>query len=122
MSISSSGSNDISIHDMEWQSVTLSESAANRISQLSHGQKHFHLTVKSSGCTGFAYEVALIDSPSDDDIKYESHDAIFYIALKALPMIDGTEIDFVRQGLNSNFVYNNPKVKNLCGCGESFGV
>ncbi|ULN63152.1 iron-sulfur cluster assembly accessory protein [Vibrio gigantis] len=122
MSIPSSGSNEISIHDMQWQGVTLSATAAQRIVQLSGGKQHFHLTVKPSGCTGFAYVVTLIDAPSDNDIKYESHDIVFFVALKALPMVDGTEIDFVRQGLNSNFVYNNPKVKNLCGCGESFGV
>lgn len=122
MSIPSSGSNEISIHDMQWQGVTLSATAAQRIVQLSGGKQHFHLTVKSSGCTGFAYVVTLIDAPSDNDIKYESHDIVFFVALKALPMVDGTEIDFVRQGLNSNFIYNNPKVKNLCGCGESFGV
>ncbi|QFT09542.1 iron-sulfur cluster assembly accessory protein [Vibrio sp. THAF190c] len=122
MSIPSSGSNEISIHDMQWQGVTLSENAANRITQLAGEKQYFHLTVKSSGCTGFAYVVTLIEQPSEGDIKYESHNVVFYVALQAMPMVDGTEIDFVRQGLNSNFVYNNPKVKNLCGCGESFGV
>jgi len=122
VSIPSSGSNEISIHDMQWLGVTLSENAANRITQLAGEKQYFHLTVKSSGCTGFAYVVTLIEQPSEDDIKYESHNVVFYVALQAMPMVDGTEIDFVRQGLNSNFVYNNPKVKNLCGCGESFGV
>lgn len=122
MSIPSSGSNEVSIHDMQWQGLTLSEKAAERVTQLAGENQHFHLTVKSSGCTGFAYVVTLIEAPSEDDFKYESHGVVFYVALKAMPMVDGTEVDFVRQGLNSNFVYNNPKVKNLCGCGESFGV
>tara|TARA_Y100001956_G_scaffold74210_1_gene81065 strand:- start:1076 stop:1444 length:369 start_codon:yes stop_codon:yes gene_type:complete len=122
MSIPSSDSNQISIHDMEWQGVTLSESAAQRVAMLTQQGQFFHLSVKPSGCTGFAYKVQLIEQIGCDDLKFESHDIPFYVALSAMPMLDGTELDYVQQGLNSNFVYNNPNVKNLCGCGESFGV
>ncbi|MGF1910768.1 iron-sulfur cluster assembly accessory protein [Vibrio kasasachensis] len=122
MSIQSSESTEISIHDMEWKGIELSESAANRILQLSANGQSFHLSVRPSGCTGFAYEVALIEQALQTDLKLNSRGIEFYVALSAMPMLDGTEIDFVRQGLNSNFVYHNPNVKNMCGCGESFGV
>ena len=122
MSIPSSDSNQISIHDMEWRGVMLSENAAKRVAALTQQGQHFHLSVRPSGCTGFAYEITLVDTIADDDLRFESHNTPFYVALSAMPMLDGTELDFVRQGLNSNFVYNNPNVKNLCGCGESFGV
>lgn len=122
MSIPSSDSTQISIHDMEWQGVRLSESAAKRVAGLTKQGQHFHLSVRPSGCTGFAYEVTLVDTIAEDDLRFESHNTPFYVALSAMPMLDGTELDFVRQGLNSHFVYNNPNVKNLCGCGESFGV
>lgn len=122
MSIPGSDSNQISIHDMEWQGVTLSESAAQRVAMLTQQGQFFHLSIKPSGCTGFAYKVQLISHIGNDDLKFESHATPFYVALSAMPMLDGTELDYVRQGLNSNFVYNNPNVKNLCGCGESFGV
>lgn len=122
MSVQSSESTEISIHDMEWKGIELSESAANRILQLSANGQFFHLSVRPSGCTGFAYEVALIEQAQQTDLKLNSRGIEFYVALSAMPMLDGTEIDFVRQGLNSNFVYHNPNVKNMCGCGESFGV
>ncbi|NOH97375.1 iron-sulfur cluster assembly accessory protein [Vibrio sp. 99-70-13A1] len=122
MSVQNSGSAEISIHEMEWQGIQLTESAVGRITQLSSNGQFFHLSVKPSGCTGFAYNVQLINEPKESDVKFHSRGVDFYIALSALPMIDGTEIDYVRQGLNSNLVYHNPNVKNMCGCGESFGV
>ncbi len=122
MSTRSTEAEQISLLDMEWQGVTLTGDAARRIRQLCSEGSCFHLSVRSSGCTGFAYQVQLIESPCDDDVRFLSHDVEFYVGLNAMPMIDGTEIDYVRQGLNSSFVYNNPNVKNMCGCGESFGV
>lgn len=122
MSNPSSISDHVSIHDMEWKGITLTDKAAARISSLTQEGQYFHLSVRSSGCTGFAYDVKLVEEVAEDDLEYTSHNASIYVALSAMPMLDGTEIDFVRQGLNSNFVYNNPNVKNLCGCGESFGV
>ena len=116
------GSAEISIHDMTWTGIRLTESAAARISELSHNHHFFYVDVKVSGCTGFAYDVRLIEQPAKDDLQFESFGTSFYVALKAMPMIDGTEIDFVREGLNHIFVYHNPNVKNQCGCGESFGV
>ncbi|WP_281221869.1 iron-sulfur cluster assembly accessory protein [Photobacterium sanguinicancri] len=122
MSVQRSESTEISIHDMEWKGISLSESAACRIRLLSSDGQLFHLSVRPSGCTGFAYEVKLIKQVKQSDLKFNSRDVAFYVALTAMPMLDGTKIDFVRQGLNSSFVYHNPNVKNMCGCGESFGV
>ncbi|MBY3790323.1 iron-sulfur cluster assembly accessory protein [Photobacterium carnosum] len=122
MSVRSSDSTEISIHNMEWKGIHLTESAASRITQLSSSGQCFHLSVRPSGCTGFAYEVKLIEKPETTDLTFYSCGVEFYVALSVMPMLDGTEIDFVRQGLNSNFVYHNPNVKNMCGCGESFGV
>ncbi len=122
MSVHSSESNQISIHDMEWKGLELTQPAAKRIAQLAQQGRWFHLSVRPSGCTGFAYEIALIDSPASTDLKFCSQNVEFLVALNAMPMIDGTQIDYVRQGLNSSFVYHNPNVKNVCGCGESFGV
>ncbi len=122
MSVQRPDSTEISIHDMVWKGIHLSESAASRIAQLSSNEQLFHLSVRPSGCTGFAYEVKLIKQAEQSDLRFDSRDVAFYVALSAMPMLDGTEIDFVRQGLNSHFVYHNPNVKNMCGCGESFGV
>lgn len=66
--------------------------------------------------------MTLVDKAREDDVAFESLGLTIYVALKALPMVDGTEIDYVREGLNQSLVYHNPKVKNMCGCGESFGV
>ncbi len=112
----------ISLLDMEWKGVCLTADAAKRVFQLCQEGSYFHVSVRPSGCTGFAYQVQLIESPNHDDIRFVSQDVEFYVALNAMPMLDGTEIDYVRQGLNSSFVYHNPNVKNMCGCGESFGV
>ncbi|WP_070962961.1 iron-sulfur cluster assembly accessory protein [Vibrio sonorensis] len=122
MSDQALGSTEISVHDMEWKGVKLTEAAAARINQLTKGSQHFLIDVKPSGCTGFAYDVKLVETPDADALSYQSFDTTFYVALKAMPMVDGTEVDFVREGLNQSFVYHNPNVKNLCGCGESFGV
>jgi len=116
------GSTDVSVQDMVWEGITLTKSAAARIIELSRNKHYFYLNIKVSGCTGFAYDIKLIEQPATDDLIFESNNATFYVALNAMPMIDGTEIDFVREGLNQSFTYRNPKVKHQCGCGESFGV
>ncbi|WED23968.1 iron-sulfur cluster assembly accessory protein [Vibrio sp. JC009] len=113
---------EFSIHEIQWQGLTLTQAAADRIQEICKDQKYFFLGVKVSGCTGFAYDIKLIDQPEKDDLEFESHNVRFYSSLSAMPMIDGTEIDFIKEGLNQMFVYKNPNVKNECGCGESFGV
>ncbi|MFZ1874992.1 MAG: Fe-S cluster assembly scaffold SufA, partial [Chania sp.] len=80
------------------------------------------LGVKQSGCAGFAYVLDLTREPAADDLRFERDGAVLYVPLKAMPFIDGTTVDFVRDGLNQIFKFNNPRAQNACGCGESFGV
>jgi Fe-S cluster assembly protein SufA len=99
----------------------LSDTAAEHIKKIS-GEQCLHLSVKNSGCTGYAYVLQLIDQPCADDVMFEHNQAKIYVALQAMPILDGTRIDYEQQGLNSTFTYQNPNVKAICGCGESFGV
>ncbi|OIQ25768.1 iron-sulfur cluster assembly accessory protein [uncultured Vibrio sp.] len=108
--------------DATWLGITLSPSASKRISQLSGDGQSILLTVKSSGCTGYAYVLKQISEPDEDTLKFESNGSTIYVSLSAMPFVDGTEVDYVREGLNQNFVYRNPNVKSECGCGESFGI
>ena len=80
------------------------------------------LAIKTTGCSGFAYVVDIADAITDDDRVFESHGVNVIIANDSLSYLDGTTIDFSREGLNEAFSYDNPNVKSLCGCGESFGI
>lgn len=106
-------------------SVTLSESAARHVSGfLAKRGKGFgiRLGVRTSGCSGMAYKLEFVDERNEDDMVFESHGVNVVVDPKSLPYIDGTELDFVREGLNEGFRFNNPNVKDECGCGESFNV
>ncbi len=105
--------------------ITLSERAANRVQKfLSQRGKGIglRLGVRTSGCSGMAYTLEFVDESAPDDLSFESHGVTVLIDPKSLPFLDGTELDFVREGLNEGFKFNNPNVKNTCGCGESFNV
>lgn len=78
--------------------------------------------VKTAGCSGYAYDVTFADTVDDHDRVYESHGVTLVIDSKSLVFLDGMEVDFVRQGLNEAFQFNNPNVKGQCGCGESFSI
>jgi iron-sulfur cluster assembly protein len=80
------------------------------------------LAVKTSGCSGFAYALEFVDNLNADDQCFETQGTKLIIDAKSLAMLDGTELDFVREGLNEGFKFNNPNAKNSCGCGESFAV
>ena len=80
------------------------------------------LGVKTSGCSGLAYKLEFADAAADGDQQFESHGVTIIIDPKSLAYLEGTELDFVREGLNEGFKFNNPNVKNECGCGESFTV
>ena len=100
-------------------SVTLTEAAARHVAAyLTKRGKGIglRLGVKTSGCSGMAYKLEFADVVNDDDQVWECHDA------KSLPYIDGTELDYVREGLQEGFKYNNPREKERCGCGKSFHV
>jgi iron-sulfur cluster assembly protein len=106
-------------------SVTLSESAAKHVSNFIAKRGKgvgIRLGVRTSGCSGMAYKLEFVDSTEADDLIFESHGVKVVVDPKSLPYIDGTELDFVREGLNEGFKFNNPNVKDACGCGESFNV
>jgi len=105
-------------------SVTLTESAAKRVQAFlaKRGGVGLRVAVKTSGCSGMAYALEFADVADKDDLHFESHGVTVLIDPKSLPYINGTELDFVREGLNEGFKFSNPNVKNECGCGESFSV
>ena len=80
------------------------------------------LGVKTSGCSGLAYKLEFADSLDEGDQQFECHGVQLIVDPKSLAYLDGTELDFVREGLNEGFKFRNPNVKNECGCGESFTV
>ena len=78
--------------------------------------------VRTTGCSGMAYKLEFVDAADDEDQTFESHGVKVFVDPKSLVYIDGTELDFVREGLNEGFKFNNPQEKDKCGCGESFNV
>ncbi len=105
--------------------VTLSESAAKHVTNfLTKRGKGIglRLGVRTSGCSGMAYKLEFVDETAEDDIVFESNGVKVFVDPKSLPYLDGMELDFAREGLNEGFKFNNPNVKDQCGCGESFNV
>jgi iron-sulfur cluster assembly protein len=105
--------------------ITLSERAAEHIRNfLTRRGKGLgiRLGVKTSGCSGMAYKLEFVDVAHDDDLTFESHGVTVFTDAKSLAYLEGTELDYGKEGLNEGFKFNNPNVKNECGCGESFHV
>ena len=106
-------------------SITLSDSAAARVNAfLANRGKGFglRLGVRTSGCSGMAYVLEFVDEPTPEDIVFEDKGVKVVVDGKSLQFLDGTQLDFVKEGLNEGFKFTNPNVKDECGCGESFGV
>ena len=80
------------------------------------------LGVRTTGCSGLAYVLEFVDELAAEDLVFESHGVKVIIDPKSLVYLDGTELDFTREGLNEGFKFNNPNVRGECGCGESFNV
>ncbi|MGI9276932.1 MAG: iron-sulfur cluster assembly protein IscA [Endozoicomonas sp.] len=78
--------------------------------------------VRTSGCSGMAYVLEFVDQKAEDDLVFKSHDLEIHSDEKSLVYLNGTELDFVKEGLNEGFQFNNPNVASECGCGESFNV
>ncbi|UDN37694.1 Fe-S cluster assembly scaffold SufA [Proteus sp. NMG38-2] len=114
-----------SLNDTAWQGIVLTDNTAKHICHLvekNPEKQGLSLNIKPSGCTGYGYVIELATGPNEDDIVYEHNGAKLFVSLKAMPFIDGLVVDYVREGLNQMFKFNNPKAQNVCGCGESFGV
>jgi iron-sulfur cluster assembly protein len=106
-------------------SVSLTPSAAERVRSFLEKRGSgvgLRLGVKKTGCSGFAYVVNYADEVAANDVVFEDQGVKVIVDSESLRYVDGTEIDFVRQGLNEAFKFRNPNVRGECGCGESFNV
>lgn len=105
-------------------SVELTDQAADHVRGYleRNGGEALRLGVRKTGCSGWAYDVSVAEAIAAEDTVYESKGITVAIDPKALPLVRGTSIDFVRVGLNQTFVFRNPNVTDECGCGESFAV
>ncbi len=105
--------------------ITLTEAAARRVQQYLDNRGKgigLRLGVRSSGCSGMAYVIEFADDIEESDQVFESHGVKIIVDPKSMVYLDGTEVDFAREGLNEGFKFNNPNVRDECGCGESFTV
>jgi iron-sulfur cluster assembly protein len=105
--------------------ITITAAAATRVRTFIEARGKgvgLRLAIKKTGCSGFAYVVNYADKVSRDDLVFEDQGVKVLVDPESLRYIDGTEIDFVKQGLNEAFRFRNPNVKGECGCGESFTV
>lgn len=105
--------------------VTLTQSAANRVSShlSSRGEgEGLRVSVKNSGCSGYAYQLDYANEIGDDDLVFESHGVKVVVRPEHLDFLEGMEVDYVEDGLTAAFHFSNPNVTEQCGCGESFTV
>lgn len=105
--------------------ITITENAAKHINGYlaSRGKGlGVRLGVKTSGCSGMAYNLEFVDEANPEDTVFEEHGAKVYVDPKSLVYLDGTQVDYTKEGLQEGFKFENPNVKDSCGCGESFHV
>jgi iron-sulfur cluster assembly protein len=106
-------------------SVLLTERAAKHVKKTIESRGRglgIKVGVKTAGCSGLAYKLEFVDESLQEDMSFESFGVSVFVDPKSLPYVDGTELDFVKEGLNEGFKFINPNVKGECGCGESFQV
>ena len=111
--------------EVQTQGVTLTQKAAKHVERYIAKRGHgvgLRFGVRTTGCSGLAYMLEFVDQEKPEDMVFVSHGVKVYVDPKSLAYIEGTELDFVREGLNECFKFNNPNVKDECGCGESFRV
>jgi iron-sulfur cluster assembly protein len=105
--------------------ISLTESAASRVrNYLATRGKGvgLRLGVTKTGCSGYSYVINYADDIAENDVVFEDKGVTLVVDPEALPLIDGTEVDFAKSGLNEAFSFKNPNVSGECGCGESFNV
>jgi iron-sulfur cluster assembly protein len=106
-------------------SVLLTERAAKHVKKTIESRGRglgIKVGVKTAGCSGLAYKLEFVDERLQEHMSFESFGVSVFVDPKSLPYVDGTELDFVKEGLNEGFKFINPNVKGECGCGESFQV
>ena len=106
-------------------SITVTAAAASHVAAQLDGRGKglgIRLGVKTSGCSGMAYVLEFVDTEEPQDEMFEEHGVKIYVDPKSLVYLDGTELDFVKDGLNEGLQFRNPNVAGECGCGESFTV
>ena len=105
--------------------ITMTDAAASRVQAFLDNRGKgigLRLGVRTSGCSGMAYVLEFVDSLEEEDQVFEDKGVKVIVDSKSLLYIDGTELDFTKEGLNEGFKFNNPNVSSECGCGESFNV
>ncbi len=105
--------------------ISMTPAAAERVRTFLHNRGKglgLRVGVKTTGCSGLAYVLEFVDELNEDDQVFTQDDLNLIVDGKSLVYIDGTQLDFVKEGLNEGFQFNNPNVSGECGCGESFTV
>ena len=105
--------------------ISMTEAAAQHVRRSLEGRgkgEGIRLGVRTTGCSGLAYVLEFVDEVAPEDLAFESFGVKLFVDPKSLSYLDGTELDFTREGLNEGFKFNNPNVRGECGCGESFNV
>ena len=105
--------------------ISLTDSAASRVRNYLQNRGEgigLRLGVTKTGCSGYSYVINYAEDVTDADIVFEDKGVKVVVDADALPLIDGTEVDFVKSGLNEAFSFRNPNTTGECGCGESFNV
>lgn len=105
--------------------LTITNSAAKRVNDYLKNRGKgigIRVGVKTTGCSGLSYNLEFVDSINSNDKSFENNGIKIIVDDKSLIYLDGTELDYAKEGLNEGFVFNNPNVKDKCGCGESFTV
>lgn len=105
--------------------INLTEVAAERVKSFLHSRGKgigLRIGIKTTGCSGMAYVLEFVDEVDDSDEVFESQGVKVIVDPKSLVYLDGTQVDFAKDGLNEGFQFTNPNAKDECGCGESFTV
>ena len=105
--------------------IKLTEAAVNRVSEMVTKRGTglgLRIGVTESGCSGYSYALDFAETASDNDVVIEQDGVKIVVAESSMHLLDGMELDYIKQGLNQSFKFNNPNVVSACGCGESFSV
>jgi iron-sulfur cluster assembly protein len=105
--------------------ISLTELAASKLKQQLSRRQHslgIRVGVKTTGCSGLAYVLEYVDAPTLDDMSFVDYGIHIFVDPKSLVYLEGLQMDWVRNGLNEGFEFNNPNERDRCGCGESFRI